>query len=219
MDGLEATRAIREQPGPSGQVPIIAMTANAFATDRNACLEAGMNDFISKPITARKLFDAIEPWASGIAREDEQADADDTDDASLPFAPEEAAAPVAAPPIDPSLIDARQMGMIQDEVGTDGLHELLISFWADAAGLLAELEQALTAEDYRSASAVLHTLKGAAANLGLSGCGAACADARADIAEGRAPDVGELLTIMFKTLQATQPRIVEAAGAINAEAA
>ena len=42
---------------------------------------------------------------------------------------------------------------------------------------------------------------------------------QADIAEGRPPDVGELLTIMFKTLQATQPRIVEVAGAINAEAA
>jgi HPt (histidine-containing phosphotransfer) domain-containing protein len=124
-----------------------------------------------------------------------------------------------AEPVDPSIIDAQQMGMIEDEVGTDGLHELLISFWADAAGLLSELEVALTAADHKHASVVLHTLKGSAANLGLTGCGAACDAARVVIAEGRTPDVNELLTMLFKTLQATQPRIVETARPLEAEAA
>ena len=61
MDGLEATRLIR-----AGQhladVPIIAMTANAMASDRDACLRAGMNDHVAKPINPARLFDTLRQW-------------------------------------------------------------------------------------------------------------------------------------------------------------
>ena len=101
--------------------------------------------------------------------------------------------------------------MIQAEVGADGVNELLISFWADASGLLEELELALSGEDPMRASAVLHTLKGAAASLGLIGCDEACEAARLALAEGRPPDLDRLMTVMFRTLQATQPRILDTA--------
>ena len=61
MNGLEATRAIRKLPSRQ-EVPIVAMTANAFQEDREACLEAGMNDFLSKPVAPEKLFEVLLKW-------------------------------------------------------------------------------------------------------------------------------------------------------------
>jgi signal transduction histidine kinase/CheY-like chemotaxis protein len=59
LDGLDATRAIRALPGAAGRVPIVAMTANARDEDRRACLEAGMDDFVSKPIDLAALQAAM----------------------------------------------------------------------------------------------------------------------------------------------------------------
>ncbi len=61
MDGLSATRAIRKQEEQtSAHIPIIAMTAHAMSGDRERCLEAGMDDYISKPIDARSLLNLLE---------------------------------------------------------------------------------------------------------------------------------------------------------------
>ena len=61
MDGLDATRLIRTLPY-GAEVPVIAMTGNAFVEDRNRCFDAGMNDFLSKPVNPADLFEVILKW-------------------------------------------------------------------------------------------------------------------------------------------------------------
>ena len=71
MDGLEATRRIRGLPGAAAATPIIAMTANAMRRDREACVEAGMDDFVSKPIDAGVFLAVLQRLMDGEAAEGE----------------------------------------------------------------------------------------------------------------------------------------------------
>jgi CheY-like chemotaxis protein len=61
MDGIEATRRIRQLPGRAS-TPILAMTANAFAEDRERCLAVGMKDFLTKPVDPDRLFVTLLHW-------------------------------------------------------------------------------------------------------------------------------------------------------------
>lgn len=69
MDGLEATRKIRTLPNVSRHLPIIALTANAFDDDRNACFDSGMNDFMTKPVSAEELSEMVIEWTGPKAEQ------------------------------------------------------------------------------------------------------------------------------------------------------
>ncbi len=66
MDGWQATEAIRQSDGPNKLTPIIAVTANAMKGDREKCIQAGMDDYISKPVERKRLEEVLSKWlASG----------------------------------------------------------------------------------------------------------------------------------------------------------
>jgi DNA-binding response OmpR family regulator len=62
MDGWQATEKIRQRRGLNVSVPIVAVTANAMKGDRDKCIQAGMDDYISKPVDRKKLYEIIAKW-------------------------------------------------------------------------------------------------------------------------------------------------------------
>ena len=151
MDGIQAARAIRGAVGPNQATPIIAMTANASDEDREACREAGMNGFESKPITLARLHAVL----SGSQQPPSSVIATLTATPDMPTV-------AAASGVDP----ARKAELI-DALGPEIFDELVASFFNDAEALVADYAAAIAAEDETAADKALHTLKGAAANVGF----------------------------------------------------
>ena len=69
MDGYQATAEIRKLESSKGRIPIIALTANAMAGDREKCLDAGMDDFLTKPIQPELLRETLNKWAAAMRSE------------------------------------------------------------------------------------------------------------------------------------------------------
>jgi len=68
MDGFEATRAIRQMVGAIRQIPIVAMTAHALKEDRQKCLDAGMDDYLAKPVHRDSLIAVLQKYCGGKAK-------------------------------------------------------------------------------------------------------------------------------------------------------
>ncbi|MBX3343606.1 MAG: response regulator, partial [Nitrospira sp.] len=67
IDGFEATALIRKMEGKSAHTPIVAMTANAMQGDRERCLEAGMDDYVAKPVRPKDLQTVLDTWLGNRA--------------------------------------------------------------------------------------------------------------------------------------------------------
>ena len=112
MDGYEATHAIRQKTGTAFQtIPILAMTANAVKGDRERCLEAGMNDYITKPIKLRDLSVAIKRWIEPPTTES---------------VAEEKTEMTSATVIDPEALN--NIKILAETAGSDFLNELIDIF-------------------------------------------------------------------------------------------
>jgi len=154
MDGLDATRAIRNQDQFS-DIAIIAMTANAMQGDRERCLEAGMNDYIAKPINPEVLYSTLLKWVQ-------------------PASPQSASAPAQEQPVPdeegavvPELEGFDVTGAMA-RMGGDGrlYQKILLRFHQTQADAGARLRSALVEDDRKTAQYIAHTLKGAAGNVG-----------------------------------------------------
>ena len=162
MDGLSATRAIRKLPGLQ-QLPILAMTANAMAIDRERCFEAGMNDHIAKPIDPEQLLAKLRHWIKPSARPV-------ADVATGHATARRQPAPDADDPCWKALaqvdgLDSR-LGLRQAGGRKPLYLSLLTKFVTDQANAPDQLAQAIARSDWDLAERTAHTLKGVAAQVG-----------------------------------------------------
>jgi len=161
MDGFEATRKVR---GPQSsvlnpEIPIVAMTAHAMKDDREECLEAGMNDYVSKPVNPQELADALERQLRDVARRSETA-GPPQDEEAQPQARDQAGTRRDTPAFDESILLERLDG------DRDFVRSVLEVFVDDAPKQLELLKEALEAGDADAVRRQGHRLKGAAGNVG-----------------------------------------------------
>ena len=174
LDGYEATRRIRkleggikieensdsksEIPNPKSQIkgiPIIAMTANVMAGDREKCLEAGMNDHVAKPIEPDNLFKTLVQW---IAPRDSEVKRAELDPAGKKITEDSLPGSLEGIDIEEGL---RRVG------GNRKLYrKLLVEFYQDHSEDIHAIRQALDQEDLATAQRIAHTIKGVAGSIG-----------------------------------------------------
>ncbi len=147
MDGFEATAAIREHEQTTGaHQPIVAMTAHAMKGDRERCLAAGMDDYISKPLRAADLYNTVERLAADTP-------------ADRPAALTESA--------DEIFDEATAIERVQGDV--ELLKELVDIFFKEYSHLMPEIRAAIAANDAAGVRRAAHTLKGRPGRLRVAG--------------------------------------------------
>jgi PAS domain S-box-containing protein len=169
MDGFDATRAVRAIQHGGARTPIIAMTAAAVAGERERCLAAGMDDFLSKPVDVRLLGKMLDRWVAPRA-----------------VAPTPAPDPEVPGPPGPAST-ARLAELLEDGVDLALVTQMVGRFETAATGLVAALTRAVGAGDALAAGQHAHSLRGSAANLGLSWLAEQCARIERAASEGRLP--------------------------------
>jgi CheY-like chemotaxis protein/HPt (histidine-containing phosphotransfer) domain-containing protein len=189
VDGYEATRRIREAEGSGRRVPIIAMTASAMKGDREKCLEAGMDDYISKPVTPEELAKVLQRWVSPHAPAVEAAEAAKTE-------------PVAGDLLDGAIIRSL---MSVDEDGSL-LDELVATYKRIAPVRIAALRKAAkgsAAELERTA----HSFLGSCGNLGCRRMADLCARLEVLGRSGSTEGAAELVQALEAEYAAVKPQL------------
>jgi CheY-like chemotaxis protein/HPt (histidine-containing phosphotransfer) domain-containing protein len=165
MGGLEATRAIRERQARRSEFPnykspiiIVAMTASAMQGDREKCLEAGMDDYLSKPVRPEDIRGIIERWGQTAAAE-----------TALPVEVEEVAVNGVVPAPAAQTEVAVDMERLLDftEGSIDSLRELVTLYLSQTSGQLEQLDAALQAGNASEVRRLAHSCAGASATCGM----------------------------------------------------
>ncbi|KWH34768.1 response regulator [Burkholderia stagnalis] len=199
MDGFEATQWLRLREAETGaaRLPVIALTANAISGDRERCLAAGMDDYLSKPFSRDALLQMLARFARGGARSMVRAHEGASDAAGAGAAeaavdvaaeaaadsasdvPAQAAAEAAstAPDYDTNVIDRKALDALralQRPGRPDVLTRIIDQFDLDAPRLIAGMHAAVAAGDADALKLASHTLKSSSANVGAHALSVRC---------------------------------------------
>jgi two-component system, sensor histidine kinase and response regulator len=184
MDGLEATKAIRErEKGTNSRVPILAMTAYAMKDDKEKCLEAGMDGYVSKPINTQELFETIENLL-GVPN----------------LAPQHANGAE-------QVLDKAQ---ILDRMGGDKelLREVMTLFLDDGPKLLEQMSDAIRQGDADGLQKAAHALKGAVANFTAKSAVQAALDLEAMAKTGDISQAVGALAVLEKEIDHVREELI-----------
>jgi two-component system, sensor histidine kinase and response regulator len=205
MDGVVATKELRKEERFAA-LPIIAMTASAMTEDRDRCLEAGMDDFISKPIDPELMFATIARHyaATGAARAAQAPSSGD-------------GAPRAATICVPAIEGVDVAGGLRRVLGNKALYLDLLKRYAEGQrDAPRKVSEALSADDAQLARRIAHTLKGVSGNIGADAAQAAAETVEAAIAAGRTAEAGAAMPVLEKVVAATVTAVESALASIGA---
>ena len=200
MDGFEAARVIRSLEGDS-RTPIIAMTAGAMETDREKCLAAGMDDYVSKPVSKERLAAILDAWIKPKvpARETEAHMSDDS------VKPANGAAP-----LDGRILEG--LRELEEDADEAVVADLVETYLGEATKALEELAAAVRLEDFEHAAAVAHRLKGSSGAVAAVWVADACANVERAAASRDASRTRAALDVLDAEFARARPAL-EAEGA------
>ncbi|MDE2388780.1 MAG: response regulator, partial [Betaproteobacteria bacterium] len=193
MDGFEATSKIREQ---FGDIPIIALTANATEDDRTRCLNAGMNDFLSKPYSIDQLQQKISDWLS----KEKSNLLNTVKSEPIEIEHEDNAMPALNP------IRLNQIRELDSSGGDSLLHKILQAFLESAEANVYQLEQAILNGDADGLRQSAHALKSSSGNIGAENLSAIFKQLEAD---GRSKELAHAKILQANMQQEYQSVITE----------
>jgi PAS domain S-box-containing protein len=174
MDGFETTAAIRRRPDRKSRLPIVAVTAQAMQGDKERCLLAGMDDYISKPVRQEDFAAALTRWVPGkeIGNKDEAKERvtrgdEKTENAngpnSLPFPASSTLSGIPAA-LDP--VAVARLRALAEATEPSLIGQIFASFLSDGAERIDKLQNALDGSDPELLRKTAHAIKGASANIG-----------------------------------------------------
>jgi two-component system sensor histidine kinase/response regulator len=189
MDGFEATMAIREREKRTGaHVPILAMTAHAMKGDRERCLAAGMDGYISKPIQTKELFETIEHHLPAQLAGEKKASAQQS--------PAEEVFDVPA-------------ALQRVEGDAELLAELATLFEQESEQLLAKMNEAFAQHDSQALKQAVHALKGSVGNFAAMPAYAAALELERLAREGDRGQVEKAITVLENEITRLRPALEE----------